>query len=133
LRIPPKRRRKSSVGPGVVSTFLEEEYVSQSENQPVLVGLVLYLYLNSSNRNIANGPRELDHKYKIITQKHDVAKVVSTFQKMKLTDDEQFSLFKRFCGGPFEVLMSTYRCIKKKCGKKADQPEENDIPQSIIS
>ena len=46
-----------------------------------------------------------------------------------MTDDEQFSLFKRFCEGPFEVLLSTQGGIEKKCGKNADQPGENDIPQ----
>ena len=47
----------------------------------------------------------------------------------KLTDNEQFSLFKRFREGPFEVLMSTQRGIEKRCGKKSDQPGENNILQ----
>ena len=115
--MPPKKRRKSSVGPGVASTYLGEEYASQSENQPVLVGHVLYLCVNSSNRSIANVQEELEHKYKISTQKCAVTKVVTTFQKKKkLTDNEQFSLFKRFCEGTFEVLMSTQSGIEKKCG-----------------
>ena len=128
--MPPKKKRKSSVGPGIASTYLGEEYASQSENQPVLVGHVLYSYVNSSNRSIANVQKELEHKYKISTQKYAVTKVVSTFQKMKkLTDNEQFSLFKRFCEGPFEVLMSTQRGIEIKCGEKSNQPGENDILQ----
>ena len=94
------------------------------------MGHVLYLYVNSSNRSIANVQKELEHKYTISTQKYAVTKVVSTFQKMKkLTDNEQFSLFKRFCEGPFEVLMCTQRGIEKNCGEKSDQPGENDILQ----
>jgi len=62
-------------------TFLEE-YASQSQKQPVLVGHVLYLYFKSSTRSIAHVQKELEHKYKISTQKYAVTKVSSTFLKL---------------------------------------------------
>ena len=78
--MPPKKRRKSSVGPGAASTYLGEEYASQSENQPALVGHVLYLYVNSSNRSIANVQKEVE-QYKINTQMYAITKVVSFFRR----------------------------------------------------
>ena len=60
--MPPKKRRKSSVGPGVALTYLGEEYASQPENEPLLVGHVLYLYMSSSNRSVANVHKELENK-----------------------------------------------------------------------
>ena len=77
------------------------------------MGHVLYLYVNSSDQSTANIRKELVHK--INRQKYAITKMVSTVQQMKtLTDDEQFSLFKRFCERPSEVLMSTKRDIEKK-------------------
>ena len=94
------------------------------------MGHVLYLYMSSSNQSVANVHKELENKYKLRTQKYGVTRVVSTFHKMKtLTDDEQFSLFKSFCEGPFEAPMSKPGGIERKCGKKSDQPAESDIPQ----
>ena len=85
--------------------------------------------MNSSNGSVANFQKEVEH-YTITIQMYAVTKVVSTFQKMKkVADDEQFSVFKRFCEGPFEALLSTQRGIERKCGKKADQSGENDIPK----
>ena len=75
---------------------------------------VLYLQVNSSTRSVINIQKELEHKYRISTQKCAISIVVSTFRKMKkLTGGEYFSVFKRCCEDAFEVLMSKLRGIKR--------------------
>lgn len=60
--MPPKKKRKTTAGPGIATTYLASEYASFDQNDPLCNGHVLYQYVNNENRSIVETVADIKKK-----------------------------------------------------------------------
>ena len=105
--MPPKKKRKTTAGPGIATTFLVSEYASFDENNPMLCnGHVLYQYVKDENRSIAETVAVIKENHKALdVEKYDVSKIVNRMSKFKqLSAKSNFDSFKSFCAEKFTAV-----------------------------